>query len=102
MARKSVVERNKKRIKLVEKLDKKRQELKKMLKDPSLSLKEKFEIRLKKLDKLPRDSSKIRIKNRCSITGRARSYHRKFGVSRIILRDLAAQGMLPGVKKYSW
>ena len=101
MAKKSAIERNKKRIKLVEKYAPKRAELKKILSSPE-STDEDFYIAQRQLAELPRNSSPVRIRNRCNVTGRPRSYFRKFGVSRITLRELASYGKIPGVTKSSW
>lgn len=101
MAKKSAVEKNKKRRKLVDQYAEKRAELKAMAKDQSLPPEERFKARLK-LNELPKNSSKIRIRNRCAVTGRPRGYYRKFGISRIALRDLGSRGQLPGVVKSSW
>jgi small subunit ribosomal protein S14 len=89
MARKSLIAREEKRRKLVEKYQKIREELK---------AKGDFE----GLQKLPKNSSPIRLHNRCMITGRARSYYRKFGISRLVFREKALRGEIPGVKKSSW
>ena len=101
MAKKSVVERNKKRIRLSEKFSDKRANLKAASKDNSLSAEERFEAQLK-LAQLPRNSSKVRVRLRCEISGRGRSNYRKFRMSRIALRELASQGMIPGMVKSSW
>jgi|TARA_B110000495_G_C22720379_1_gene423222 small subunit ribosomal protein S14 len=101
MAKKSVVERNKKRIRLSEKFSDKRANLKAVSKDNSLSAEERFEAQLK-LAQLPRNSSKVRVRLRCEISGRGRSNYRKFRMSRIALRELASQGMIPGMVKSSW
>ncbi|KAF0093841.1 MAG: small subunit ribosomal protein S14 [Puniceicoccaceae bacterium 5H] len=101
MAKKGMIERNKKRIRLVEKHAAKRAELKRIIADPESS-DEEFYAAQRKLAKLPRNSSKIRVRNRCSITGRPRAYLRKYGVSRITFRELASQGKIPGVTKSSW
>ena len=89
MARKSLIARDDKRRRMYEKYKKLREELKE---------KGDFEA----LQKLPRNSSPVRLKNRCMFTGRSRSYYRKFGVSRLVLREMALRGELPGVKKASW
>jgi small subunit ribosomal protein S14 len=89
MARKSLIARDEKRRKLNEKFKKIREELK---------AKGDYEA----LQKLPRNSSPVRLKNRCMFTGRSRSYYRKFGVSRLVFREMALKGELPGVKKSSW
>ncbi|MGY8999104.1 MAG: 30S ribosomal protein S14 [Rhodospirillales bacterium] len=101
MAKKSVVERNKKRIRLAEKFAGKRAALKAVTKDDSLSVAERFEAQMK-LAQLPRNSSKVRIRLRCEISGRGRSNYRKFRMSRIALRDLASHGQIPGMVKSSW
>lgn len=101
MAKKSSIERNLKRQKLVAKYAAKKAELKKILKDPKTSDEEFFTAQ-RKLCKIPRNASKIRIRNRCSITGRSRGFIGKFGVSRITFRELALDGKLPGVTKSSW
>lgn len=101
MAKVCMIERDKKRAKLVNKHAAKRAELKKIIKDQSIAPDERFQAMLK-LDKMPKNSSKIRKRNRCALTGRPRSYYRKFNLSRIALRDLASRGELPGVVKSSW
>ncbi|MBN8827093.1 MAG: 30S ribosomal protein S14 [Sphingobacteriia bacterium] len=101
MAKKSSVEKNKRREKLVKKYSATRAKLKALVIDETLSLEERFEAQ-KKLAKLPRNGSKGRIRNRCEISGRPRAYFRKFRMSRIALRDFASAGLLPGVKKASW
>jgi small subunit ribosomal protein S14 len=100
MAKKSMIEREKKRIKLTNKYAKKREILLKEFHETNdFSLK--LEIH-SKLQKLPRNSSKIRIRNRCWKTGRPRGYYRDFGLSRHVLREMAHQCLLPGVTKSSW
>lgn len=101
MAKKSAIERNLKREKLVAKYAAKRAELKKILSNPNASDEEFFAAQ-KAMAKLPRNSSKIRLRNRCAISGRPRAYIRKFGLSRITFRELAHDGKLPGVTKASW
>lgn len=101
MPKTSAIERNKKRIKLVEKYKTKRAELKAILASPTTTDEEFFAAQ-KKLAKLPRNSSATRIRNRCSLSGRPRAYNRKFGVSRIQFRELALAGKIPGVVKSSW
>ena len=101
MAKKSVVERNKKRERLVVKFAAKRAALKAITKDASLSAEERFEAQLK-LAQLPRNSSKVRVRLRCEISGRGRSNYRKFRMSRIALRELASHGKIPGMVKSSW
>ena len=101
MAKTSSIQRNLKRIKLVEKFLKKRENLKKIIKNKKLPLDERFAAQLK-LAKLPRNSSKVRIRNRCEITGRPHGVYRKLRISRIALRDLASKGKIPGMTKSSW
>lgn len=101
MAKKSSLERNQKREKLVAKYAAQKAELKSIIKNPKTTDEEFFAAQ-RKLDKLPHNASKIRIRNRCSITGRPRGFIRKFGVSRITFRELALDGKLPGVTKSSW
>ena len=101
MAKTSSIQRNLKRIRLSKKFSKKRENLKKIIKNKKLPLKERFEAQLK-LAKLPRNSSKIRIRNRCEITGRPHGVYRKLKISRIALRDLASEGKIPGMTKSSW
>ena len=100
MAKTSSIQRNLKRIKLANKFLKKRQELKKIIKNRKLPLDERFNAQLK-LAKLPRNSAKIRIRNRCEMTGRPRGVYRKFKISRIALRELASKGIIPGMTKSS-
>ena len=101
MAKKSVINRNKKRIALSLKFASKRKKLKKIVMDKKLSLEERF-IAQMKLSKLPRNSSKIRVKNRCEITGRSHGVYRKLRMSRISLRKLSLEGKVPGMVKSSW
>ena len=101
MAKTSAIQRNLKRIKLANKFLKKREKLKKIIKNRKLPLDERFEAQLK-LAKLPRNSAKIRIRNRCEISGRPRGVYRKLRISRIALRDLASNGKIPGMTKSSW
>jgi len=101
MAKKSVIQRALKRDRLVKKYAAKRSELKAILADPKTS-EEAFYAAQRKLSKLPRSSSTVRKKNRCSISGRPRAYIRKFGLSRITFRELALNGQIPGVTKASW
>ena len=101
MAKKSSINRNKKRIALTLKFSNKRKKLKKIIMDKKLSLQERFKAQMK-LSKLPRNSSKIRIKNRCEITGRSHAVYRKLKISRIILRKLSLEGKIPGMIKSSW
>ena len=101
MAKKSAVERNKKRQRLAAKYAAKRAALKAIVKDRSRPFEERWQAMLK-LAELPRNSSPTRIRNRCELTGRPRGYYRKFRLSRIMLRELASQGLIPGVTKASW
>ena len=101
MAKVSMVERQKKRQLLVAKYAEKRAKLKAIARDEDLRMEERFKARLK-LAKLPRNSAPNRMRNRCLITGRPRSYYRKFKMSRIALRDLASHGEIPGMVKSSW
>ena len=101
MAKLSAVNKNKKRIKLSNKLYKKRQSLKKIVMDKKLSLEERFKAQ-QKLSKLPRNSSRTRIMNRCEITGRPHGVYRKLKISRIALRQLGLEGKIPGMVKSSW
>lgn len=101
MAKKSVIMRQKKREKLVELNWKKRKELRDAVKDFSLSEEEREKAK-KSLNKMRRDTSPSRLKNRCQITGRQHAYLRRFGLSRICFRELASHGLIPGVIKASW
>lgn len=101
MAKKSAVNRNEQVKKLVKQYATKREALKKVANDESLPLEDRFEARLK-LAELPRNSSKTRIRNRCAVTGRPRAYYRKLKMSRIALRELGSQGLIPGLVKSSW
>ena len=101
MAKKSSINRNKKRIALSLKFASKRKKLKKIVMDKKLSLDERFTAQMK-LSKLPRNSSKIRVKNRCEITGRSHGDYRKLRISRIALRQLSLEGKIPGMVKSSW
>jgi len=101
MPKTSEIQRNEKRKRLVEKYAKVRAELKAVLANPATTDVQFFAAQTK-LQKLPKNSSKIRIRNRCSMSGRPRGYKRKFGVSRIQFRELALSGKIPGVIKSSW
>ncbi|MEL6316236.1 MAG: 30S ribosomal protein S14 [Pseudomonadota bacterium] len=101
MAKASMIERQKKREKLVQKFAAKREELKAIAKNEDLSMEERFKARLE-LAKLPRNSAPSRLNNRCQVSGRPRAYYRKLKMSRIALRDLGSDGLLPGVVKSSW
>ena len=101
MAKMSAVNKNNNRIKLSDKLFKKRQMLKKIIMDKKLPLEERFKAQ-QKLSKLPRNSAKIRVMNRCQITGRPHGVYRKLKISRIALRQMASSGKIPGMTKSSW
>ena len=101
MAKLSSVNKNNKRIKLSNKYFKKREKLKKIIMNKKLSLEERFKAQ-QKLSKLPRNSARIRIMNRCQITGRPHGVYRKLKISRIALRQLGLQGKIPGLVKSSW
>ena len=101
MAKTSSIQKNLKRIRLAKKFLKKRENLKKIIKNRKLPLEDRFAAQLK-LAKLPKNSSKTRIRNRCEITGRPHGYYRKLKISRIALRDLASKGKIPGMTKSSW
>jgi small subunit ribosomal protein S14 len=101
MAKISMKERERKREKLVRKYAAKRQALKAIIQDPNAEPEEKWEAQLK-LQKLPRDSSPVRQRNRCRITGRPHGYYRKFGLGRNVLRQAAMRGDVPGLVKSSW
>ncbi|AUJ63000.1 30S ribosomal protein S14 [Aestuarium zhoushanense] len=101
MAKKSMIEREKKREHLVAKFAAKRAELKEIANDETKSMEERFKARLK-LAELPRNSSATRLHNRCQLTGRPHAYYRKLKVSRIMLRNLGSNGEIPGLVKSSW
>jgi len=101
MAKSSQVNRDNRRKALIAKHAEKRAELRKKLKDANVSIEEKLEIQ-EQFAKLPRNSCPTRLNRRCSVSGRSRSYYRKFDISRIALRELALAGMLPGMRKSSW
>ncbi len=101
MAKKSAVEKNKRRRKLVDQYADKRAELKSIIMDKSQPIEERFRAQLK-LAELPRNSAKNRIRNRCEVSGRPRGFYRKLNISRIALRDLGSTGKIPGIVKSSW
>ena len=101
MAKLSSINKNNNRIKLSNKFFKKREKLKKIIMNKKLSLEERFKAQ-QKLSKLPRNSSKTRIMNRCQITGRPHGVYRKLKISRIALRKLGLEGKIPGMVKSSW
>jgi len=101
MAKLSIIEREKKRVRTVAKYSAKRAELKRKLQDPSVGDEEKEALR-KKFNALPRNASPCRLRNRCRLTGRPHGYYRKFGLSRTKLREAAMRGDIPGLVKASW
>ena len=101
MAKKSAIEKNKRRMRLAEQYAAKRTRLKAATADESLSDQERFAARLK-LAELPRNSAPSRVRNRCEITGRPRAYYRKLRMSRIALRKMGNEGKVPGMVKSSW
>ena len=101
MAKLSSINKNNKRIKLSNRFYSKREKLKKIVMNKKLPLEERFKAQ-QKLSKLPRNSAKVRVMNRCQITGRPHGVYRKLKISRIALRDLGLQGLLPGMTKSSW
>ena len=101
MAKISAIQKNLKRIKLAEKFLKKRTALKKIIMNKELPLADRFAAQLK-LNKLPKNSAKIRVVNRCEITGRPHGVYRKLRLSRIALREMASSGKIPGMTKSSW
>ncbi len=101
MAKTSSIEKNNRRIRMAKQYAVKRTKLKEMAVDDRLTPEERFGARLK-LAKLPRNSSPTRIRNRCDLTGRPRGFYRKLRMSRIALRDLSSQGLIPGMVKSSW
>ncbi len=101
MAKTSKIARNQQRIEMADRYRARREELRNRSKDMSLSLEERMEARVA-LQQLPRNSAKARIRNRCKVTGRPRGYVGRIGVSRVTLRKLAHEGVLPGLSKASW
>jgi small subunit ribosomal protein S14 len=101
MAKKSSIQKNENRRRLVARLAAKRKQLKADARDESKTLEERFQAQLK-LAELPRNSSAVRIRNRCEVSGRPRGYYRKLKMSRIALRELGSSGMIPGLVKSSW
>jgi small subunit ribosomal protein S14 len=101
MAKLSSINKNNKRINLSQKFYKKRDKLKKIVMNKKLPLEERFKAQ-QKLSKLPRNSAKVRVMNRCQITGRPHGVYRKLKISRIALRQLGLQGKIPGLVKSSW
>ena len=101
MAKTAVINRNDKRRKVVKKYAQKRAELLAIANDPKADQEDRYDARLK-LQKLPRDASPVRVRNRCALTGRGRGTYRKFGLARNKLREIAMRGEIPGVTKASW
>jgi small subunit ribosomal protein S14 len=101
MAKNSAIQKNLNRAKKVKKFASRRATLKAKIKDVNASVEERFEFAIK-LSKLPKNSSRIRLRNRCELTGRPRGYYRKLKISRIALRELTSQGQIPGMTKSSW
>ncbi len=101
MAKKGKLEKNERRARLIEKYAETRAQLRGVMKDPDATLHEKREA-MARLQALPRDSAAVRYRNRCQMTGRPRGFIRKFGISRIALREMSLHGLIPGVRKSSW
>ena len=101
MAKTSMIERDRKRLKTVNKYEKKRAELKAIIGNPKYTFEETMEAQ-RQLQKLPRNASPARMRNRCRLTGRPHAYYRKFGLCRNKLRELAMRGDIPGMVKASW
>ncbi len=101
MAKVSCIERNKKRIRLNKKYSNKRDRLKTIINDKQISSEDRFQAQLK-LNEIPKNASPVRLHNRCELTGRSKGYYRKFRLSRIMFRQLASCGKIPGVVKSSW
>ncbi len=101
MAKVSATENNQKKVRLVKKHAAKRAQLKAIINNRELPIEERFKAQLK-LAEMPRNSAKIRLRNRCVVSGRPRGYYRKLGLSRIALRELGSKGLIPGLVKSSW
>lgn len=101
MAKKSMIERDRKRRRMAKSFDAKRERLKAIIKDETKPAEERFAAVLK-LAEIPRNASKTRIRNRCQISGRPRGYYRKLKMSRVALRELGSEGLIPGLVKSSW
>lgn len=101
MARKAMVEKQKRRERIVALKGKKREEIRRRSRDLNLTEEEREKARIE-LNKMPRDSSRVRLRNRCQLTGRARGNLRKFKLSRLCFREMALMGLIPGVTKSSW
>ena len=101
MAKKSAIENNKRKMRLVKQYAGRRAKLKAVADNESMSMEERFEARLK-LSELPRNSAANRVRNRCEVSGRPRAFTRKMKMSRIALRELGSKGLIPGLVKSSW
>jgi small subunit ribosomal protein S14 len=101
MAKTSSIEKNKRRMRLAKQYSGRRARLKKIAMDKDASMEERFQATIK-LAELPRNSAKVRVRNRCEVTGRPRAYYRKVKMSRIALRELGSKGLIPGLVKSSW
>ena len=101
MAKTSSIEKNKRRMRLTKQYAARRAKLKQIAMDKTVTMEERFAATLK-LAELPRNSAKIRVRNRCEVTGRPRAYYRKLKMSRIALRELGSKGLVPGLVKSSW
>jgi len=101
MAKKGMIEKNNRRRRMVKQKEATRSALKALIMDKDTSMEDRFEA-VMKLAKAPRNAAKVRIKNRCELSGRPRGFYRKFKLSRIALRDLASSGQIPGIIKSSW
>ena len=101
MAKKSSIEKNERRKRLVVRYASKYAKLKAVANDESRAEGERLIARLK-MAEIPRNANPTRVRNRCALTGRPRAYHRRFGLGRVMLRDLAVRGLIPGVRKSSW
>lgn len=101
MAKRCMKEKEKRRLELFKHYAKRRLQLRNIIRDQKTNLEEKFEAQ-KKMQALPRDSNRCRMRNRCLITGRSRGVYRRFGLSRHKLREYAMEGMIPGIRKASW
>ncbi|MEL6186229.1 MAG: 30S ribosomal protein S14 [Myxococcota bacterium] len=101
MAKQSKIEHNNRRKAMVERYAERRAKLKAVINDPNTPDEERFEA-VRALDRLPRNSSRTRVRNRCRVTGRPRAFYRKFEISRVAMRDLGNTGQIAGLKKASW
>jgi small subunit ribosomal protein S14 len=101
MAKRSAIEKNNRRAELAKRHFAKRQTLKDLIATKDLPIEERLAA-VRKLSEMPKNGAKIRVRNRCVVTGRPRAYYRKFGMSRISLRDLGSKGLIPGLTKSSW